>query len=251
MFQLTREQFLKLIAAGGASFLGLNSAQAQEMPKGPVVPWGRLKFIGEMGDTDDWHVHPHGDLNLIDSIRDQTSVNLEKKWNIADVSDLTSMTAYPFLFMHAEIAPILSDANRQNLREYLLRGGFLFAEDCVHGYGHHGNSDFNDYFFQQMAQELPSLLPEAKFERVPLDHPVFHSFYHLDAWPHMQGTEHGLWGLTYKGRVVALLSPSDLHCGWTNGDVWFGPEKRKAAMQMGTNIYLFAMTQTVNSSAAG
>lgn len=234
------------MAAGGASFLGLKSpvlAQVQLQLKGPRVPWARLKFIGEMGDDQDWHVHPNGDINLIDSIRDQTSLNLEKKWNIADVADLNSMVPYPFLFMHAEIAPVLDPASRQNLREYLLRGGFLFAEDCVHGYYRHGGSNLNDFFFRGMAAELTSLIPGATFAPVPLDHPVFRCFYHFDYWPHMQGTPHGLWGLTYNGRVVALLSPSDLHCAWANGDVWFGHEKQVAAMQMGTNIYMFAMTQ--------
>ncbi len=247
MSQLTREQFLKLLAAGGASFLGLNppvTAAPDILHKGPLMPWGRLKFVAENGDLDDWHVHPQGDLNLIDTIRDETSVNIEKKWKVADVADLASMTQYPFLFMHAELAPALDDAARKNLREYLLRGGFLFAEDCVHGYGHHGSHD-NDFFFLSMMDELPAILPGSKIERLPSDHPVFHCFYHFDKMPHMQGIPHGLHGLTYNGRVVALLSPSDLHCGWTNGDYWFGEGKTKAATQMGTNIYLYAMTQSV------
>jgi Domain of unknown function (DUF4159) len=259
MSHISREQFLKLVAAGGASFIGVK-ASAQEGPqgsvnqtlaaaedtqhKGPLVPWARLKFIGEMGDDQDWHVHPHGDLNLIDSIRDQTSLNIEKKWCIAEISDLKSMVQYPFLFMHGEIAPTLSDTDRQNLREYLLRGGFLFAEDCVCGYLHHGKSpETNDFFFRAMKPELDNLIPGVKLEQLQPDHPLFHCFYHFDAWPHMQGVRHGPWGLTYKKRLVALLSPSDLHCGWTNAR-WFEPGQGELAMQMGANIYLYAMTQT-------
>jgi hypothetical protein len=252
---ITRERFLQLIAAGGASFLGMKGfVQAQDpttvnadtasAPSGPLIPWARLKFIGENGDDVDWHVHPQGDLNLIDSIRDETTVNLEKKWNIADVANLDSMVPYPFLFMHGEIAPVLSDNDRKNLAEYLMRGGFLFGEDCVNGYGNHGPSRLNDYFFRSMAADLPSLLPGSSLQKLPLDHPVFHCLYHFNYMPHMQGTPHGLHGLIYDGRVVALLSPSDLHCGWTNGDRWFGPRKREAAMQMGANIYTFAMTQS-------
>ncbi len=244
MSQLTRERFLKLVAAGGASFLGLNSlVSAQDVPKGPLVPWGRLKFTGEEGNTDDWHVHPHGDINLIDLIRDDTTTNIEKKWNVADVADLTTMTQYPFLFMHGEIGPELDDTARKNLREYFLRGGFLFAEDCVNGYGHHGSNRTNDYFFQAMMSQIPAILPEAKIELLPMDHPLFHCFYHFDQWPHMQGTPHGPHGVILDGRVVALLSPSDLHCGWTNGDRWFYPGAQRKAMQMGANIYLYAMTQ--------
>jgi hypothetical protein len=244
MSQLTRDQFLKLIAAGGASFLGLNiPAPAQELLKGPAIPWGRLKFTGEYGDQEDWHVHPQGDLNLIDSIRNGTSVNLDKKWNVADVADLKSMTQYPFLFMHGEIAPELDATSVQNLREYLLAGGFLFAEDCVNGYGHHGSNRANDYFFRAMMGQMPSVLPGSTIVQLPMDHPIFHCFYHFDVWPHMQGTNHGPQGVMYDGRLVGLISPSDLHCGWVNGDRWFGEGKQRQAMQMGANIYLYAMTQ--------
>jgi len=254
MSQITRDQFLKLVAAGGASFLGLNSVlPAEEISKGPVVPWGRLKFTGENGDQEDWHVHPNGDLNLIDSIRDQTSLNLEKKWNVAEINDLKTMTPFPFLFMHAEIEPVLTDADRQNLREYMLRGGFLFAEDCVNGYGHHGNTRINSFFFDTMKKELPALMPDAKFEKLSNDHPIFHCFYHLNGLPLIQGLglrgtpealqEHGLWALIHEGRVMSVLSPTDLHCGWTNGPNWFTKEQNIASLQMGTNIYLFAMTQ--------
>jgi len=254
MPQITREQFLKLLAAGGASFLGLGSAvAATQESKGPPVPWGRLKFTGENGDQEDWHVHPNGDLNLIDSVRDHTSINLEKKWNVADITDLKSMTPYPFLFMHAEIAPVLTDAERQNLREYLLRGGFLFAEDCVNGYGRHGMNRENDYFFRAMKNELPNLIPGTKFEKLPNSHPIFHCFHTLNGLPLIQGigikgtpeamAEHGLWGLSYHGRLMSVLSPTDLHCGWTNGPGWFTEKQNIESVQMGTNIYLFAMTQ--------
>lgn len=245
MSAITREQFLKIISAGGASFLGLDSiVSAADMPKGPLVPWSRLKFVGENSDHDDWHVHPQGDLNLLDSIRGQTSVNVDKKWNVADVSNLDSMTPYSFLFMHGEIAPILDDTAKNNLREYLMRGGFIFAEDCVNGYGHHGSNRNNDFFFTSVVNQLPALLPGSKLEKLPFDHPVFHCFHHFDGGiPHMQGNPHGLHGVTLNDRVVALISPSDIHCGWVDGDAWFGPGMSDKALQMGINIYLYAMTQ--------
>jgi Domain of unknown function (DUF4159) len=245
MNPISRERFLKLLTAGGASFLGLGSiASAEGLIKGPPVPWSRLKYVGENGDQEDWHVHPQGDLNLLDSLRAQSSINIDKKWNVADVSDLTSMVQYPFLFMHGEVEPVLDDTAKANLREYFLRGGFIFAEDCVNGYGHHGSNRSNDFFFLSVIDQLPSILPGSKLERLPFDHPVFHCFHHFDnGIPHMQGTPHGLHAVTYDGRVVALISPSDLHCGWTNGDRWFGEGKSRLAMQMGMNIYLYAMTQ--------
>ena len=242
---ITREQFLKILSLGGASFLGLDTAaRAADALTGPPVPWSRLKYVGENNDQEDWHVHPQGDLNLLDSIRGQTTVNVDKKWNVADISNLDSMIQYPFLFMHGEDEPQLDETAANNLREYLLRGGFLFAEDCVNGYGHHGGNRMNDYFFRSMYSQLPALLPGSTIERLPNDHPVFHCFHQFpNGNPHMQGTPHGLHGLMLDGRVVAMLSPSDLHCGWVNGDEWFGPGMTRQALEMGTNIYLYAMTQ--------
>ena len=247
MSEISRQTFLKLLAAGGASFFGLPASRyllgAEDSVRGPVSPWARLKYTCVGGDDDDWNVHPNADLNLIDSIRELSSANVAKKWNVAEVTKLETMTAFPFLFMHSDAAPELDDAERANIREYLLRGGFLFAEDCVNGKYHSDRS--GDMFFRRMIQvELPKILPEARVERLPFDHPVFHCFNHFDrGLPHMQGVPHGLHGVTLNGRVVALLSPSDLHCGWANGENWFGRGKQIQAFQMGTNIYLYAMTQ--------
>jgi Domain of unknown function (DUF4159) len=257
---MDRKYFLKIMAAGGASFLGLNPtafAAALNSPSkdgddnppprkvGPVQPWGRLRFRAERGDDDDWNVDPNGDLNLIEHIVERTSVNLSRDWFVADVAKLDDMVGFPFLFMHAELAPELTETETSNLREYMLRGGFLFAEDCVNGkHRTRGRRDYGDIFFRRMVDVLPRIVPEAKFERLPDDHPVFSSVYLVKGgMPHMQGIPHGLHGLTLNGRVLALLSPSDLHCGWANGDSWFYPGATHLACAMGTNIYTFAMTQ--------
>lgn len=247
---LSRKLFLQMLAAGGAAALTrslLGQTPGVPAKTGPAIPWGRLRFRSHGNDTEDWGVHPNGDMNLIDHIDTNTTVNLGKKWNVADVGSLNEMAAFPFLFMHAERPPELEDQERKNLREYLLRGGFLFAEDCVIGNGGMGRSPRNDHFFRRLAEtEFGKILPEARLERLPNDHPVFHTVFHMkNGMPHMQGTPHGLHGLVLDGRVVALLSPSDLHCGWTNGDNWFGQNQNNIALQMGTNIYAYAMTQTM------
>ena len=246
MAEISRSKFLKLLAIGGASFLGVGPTILGSSPqRGPASPWSRLKFTCRGGDTDDWNVHPNGDLNLIDGIRTQTSANVEKHWNVADVSKLDSMVPFPFLFMHSERAPELDENHYANLREYLLRGGFLFAEDCVNGKSRSDRS--GDEFFRHAAEiDFPKIFPEAKLELLPNDHPIFHCFHHFkDGLPHMQGIPHGLHGVTLNGRLVAVLSPSDNPCGWTNGEKWFGAYKHQQAVQMGTNIYLYAMTNQI------
>jgi len=238
----SRRRFLRTLLAG-AAFSGMNPllATAGEV-HGPLSPWTRLQFPCQGGDNTNWDVWPNGDLNLIDELRATSPTNVERRWNVANISRLETMTPFPFLFMHSEAPPELSATECANVREYLLRGGFLFAEDCVNG--KFRSDGTKDAFFRRMAEvEFSRILPEAKLERLPDDHPVFHCFHQFqNGLPHMQGVPHGLHGLMLNGRVVALLSPSDIHCGWANGDVWFGHEKRVQAMQMGANIYIYAMT---------
>ncbi len=250
---MNRKEFLTIMAAGGAAFLGrpLPALAAAADPAsaggkiGPSLPWGRLKFMADGHDDDDWNVHSEGDLTLIDTINLNTSANVAPEWQVADVASIEQMGRFPFLFMHSELPPVLADKEKANLREYLLRGGFLFAEDCVNGkHRTNGWPGYGDLFFLRMVSVLEGLIPGAKLERLPYDHPVFHSVYHFkDGIPHMQGKQHGLHGLTLNGRVLALLSPSDTHCGWANGDAWFYPGAKQEALKMGVNLYVYAMTQ--------
>lgn len=250
---MTRRNFIRRLAAGGAGCLAVPPLLAQTgTARGPLLPWARLKFPCRSGDLDDWNVHPNGDLNLIDEIRAKTSLNVEKRWNVAESARLETMTPFPFIFMHAEMAPNLDTRDVANLREFLLRGGFLFAEDCVNGKGRSDGS--KDEFFRRMRDvEFPRILPEAKLELLPNDHPVFHCYYHFnDGLPVMPGRKDlGLHGLKLNGRIVALLSATDLHCGWANGHEWYGHEKHVQSLQMGINIYLYALIEggVVNAAA--
>lgn len=206
---------------------------------GPVTWWARLKFPVASRDAN-WAIHPHGDLALIDFIRRHTTLNLSPEWQTADIDKLDDMVRFPFIFMTSDWPAKLSEAQLANLREYLLRGGFLLADDCIAP-----RNDAADYFFRSMAEALKKAVPEARLGRLPNEHPVFHLCFEFDqGLPHFNGTPHGLWALVLEGRVLALLSPSDLHCGWTNGDVWYYRGATEKALKMGTNIYLFAMTQT-------
>lgn len=244
---MNRRRFLPFLfaAAAAATVWPVAELAAEPEKVAPQQTWARLRFRAERNDDDDWNVHPNADLNLIEVINRNTTLNVEPKWYVADVASLEEMVQHPFLFMHAELPPTLSDAERANLREYLLRGGFLFAEDCVNGKGRTAGWPNNgDVFFQRMRKELPRIVPEAKFELLPNSHPIFHNVFGFkDGMPRMQGRSSGLWALTLNGRVLALLSPCDIHCGWANGDQWFHPGAAAIALRMGVNIYVFAMTQ--------
>lgn len=260
MSELDRKTFLRLMTLGAASFLGrplqsigqtfpnpaTSAADSQILNSQSQAGWGRLKFPCIDGDWDDWNAHAHGDLNFLQHLTQKTSVSVSPvDWNVASIDKIEEMTRYPFLFMHAEVQPDLNPTQIANMREYLLRGGFLFAEDCVRGKSHHhqrGGPD-PDFFFQGIMATMPKIMPEAKIEKLPNDHPLYHCFYHLpDGLPFCQGQRHGGYGVTLNNRLVAFMSPHDNHCGWTNAR-WFPQGAGDLALQMGTNLYIYAMTQ--------
>src|SRR4051812_11300149 len=105
---MKRRDFLRSLAVFGAAGMAVNPlAGFGADVRGPLLPWARLKFPCRGGDLDDWNVHPNGDLNLIDEIRSKTSLNVEKRWNVAESARLQTMIPFPFVFMHAEMAPDL------------------------------------------------------------------------------------------------------------------------------------------------
>jgi len=236
--KFNRQRFLKLLTLGGlASVAAGRPASADQAPRGATVRWARLKFTGDSGEVKNWGTYPERDFRLIRFIRSKTSLDLEEGFFIADVGKLDEMVRYPFLFMHSKTPPTFSHAERANIREYLLRGGFIFADDCI------GPINKKDAFFQRVAAELPKIMPEAKFERLKDDHPIFHCFFHLNnGLPYIQGIPHGAYGLTHNGRLLVLLSATDLQWAWAERND-YATTKVDQAFQMGANIYIHAMTQ--------
>lgn len=220
--------------------LGL-TASAFEEQRGSRVSWARLKFRVSGGSYDesqwDWFAHPTGDIQMIDFIRKKSTVNLKDDWNVADVEELEEMCAFPFIFVHGQRKQNLTQRGKDNLKEYLLRGGFIFIDDCVWRYK---DTRYQDICYQSFVVLLKELLPEAKFELMDVNHPLFSCYYRIEEFPHCQGINNGISLVTLHGRPIAIITSSDLHCAWVTEE-WFGANKRMEALKMGVNIYVYSM----------
>lgn len=242
--QINRRHFLRLLAGAGAlSFLGLPAPLLAAEGKDGLEPfhWARLKFKVTQKVSDIWAAHPVGDEVFLDFLYQETSLNVDRTWHVASLDNLDDMVQYPFLFMTAEGRIEFTKKQQENLREYLKRGGFLFADDCVAG-------TTGDFFFLDIKDKVETLFGQ-KMVRLPNDHALYRCFHKLDGLPYMQGTDHGGWGLFLDGRMAMYLSPVDIHCGWTSvyirrtrGNGWFPAQKEHLALQMGVNILTYALT---------
>lgn len=206
---------------------------------GGKVEWARLKTASPT-----WDRHAQSDPNLLRYIRTSTTLNIDPTWRSADVEDLGQMCAYPFLFSEG-LHHVTDASGRQNLREYLQRGGFLFIDSCI-------NTNVNpdpDFFLQAQIATLKDILPDATVARLPDDSEIFHNCFEMsEGLPHtyMQNiynetwAKHGLYAVNSGGRMVSLISLSGLQCGWDG----MNPDKTHVTkcMKMMVNIYVYAIT---------
>lgn len=216
-------------------------AQDQDALRPEAVGWARLKTPSNI-----WRRHASADPTLMEFLRENTTLNIDPTWYVADVEDLKQMCAYPLLFSQG-IHMLNTPTSKANLAEYMRRGGFLLIDSCI-------NTNFTpdpDEFFQTQVAMLAEILPEAKVVALPPDHDVYRCFFQFpDGQPphtYMDGMENpdwkkfGLYGVMIGNRMAGIISLSGLQCGWAGMPAPEGHDIE--CMKMLVNIYIWAMMQ--------
>jgi len=195
----------------------------------------RLKFDVLQGRAE-WDVYPVADVNLRRQLRKLTNINASEDPVVVSLDDPESLRRYPFVFATDQVHFKFSKKEEDNLREFLLRGGFVYGDDCV--LGHDG-----DLFFKDFRKEMNKIYPDNPMRRVPDDHELYHCYFDFPkGLVFLQGTNHGSWATFDKktGRILTLLTPTDLHCGWTCK--FFNPDLNMASLKMGINIIIYYLS---------
>ena len=197
-----------------------------------TVPVARVKYDG----GGDWYSDEQSLTELFAFARQHTLLDLGRK---EDVVELTTdkLFAYPYLYLTGHGNVSFSTAAADRLRRYLLQGGFLHVDD---NYG----------LEKHIRAELKKVFPEKELVEVPFDHPIYNIQYDFpNGLPaiHEHDPEEAPKGYGIfddSGRLMVFLSvESDLGDGWEPASVHNNPpEKRRAALRMGTNLLTYAMT---------
>jgi len=189
----------------------------------------KLKYEG----GGDWYANPTSVSNLISYINTQTNTSISPNEEVVEPGG-QDIYQYPYVYMtgHGNVA--FSEADAENLRRYLISGGFLHIDD---------NYGMDKY----IRNEIKKVFPELEFIALPFSHPIYHQHFDFDQGlpkihEHENKPSEGL-ALIYEGRVVVFYSfESDLGDGWEDSTVHNDPENvREQALQMGTNIVLWAI----------
>lgn len=220
-FQSTMRIFLAslLITIGGFNCV----AQTQ-------LKIAKLKYQG----GGDWYANKTALPNLIAFCNKELGTNLAPDEDIAEVGS-PDLFDYPYLYMTGHGNVVFSNNDAQNLRSYLIGGGFLHVDD------NYGMDKF-------VRIELKKVFPELELVEVPFTHPIYHQKFDFpnglpkihehDAKP-AQG-----FGLFYEGRLIVFYSyECDLGNGWEDRRIYNDPEdKRQQALRMGANILSYCFT---------
>lgn len=205
------------------------SHQALARPDGEVK-LARIKYRG----GGDWYNDPTSLENLIEFANRQLPITLGPEYDDIALGS-RDLHKYPFAFLTGHGTIAVNQAEASNLREYLGNGGFLYIDD---DYG------LDDNFRKMLAQ----VYPNEELVELPFDHPIYHQVYDFpEGLPkvheHDNKPPQG-FGLFRNGRMVAFYTyESNLADGWANPEVHNDPEPlRQKALQMGTNILVYALT---------
>lgn len=211
-------------------------AEGNEGRRADQFVFPRLQFSVKDGTPDRWDVGPSGDVILRRKLKEMTNVDVSMDPKVVRLGDFDDMCRNPFVFMTSEGFFELPPREEANLREFLVRGGFVHADDCVFG----GDPD---RFFRTYVKLMDKLFPGNPMRKIPKDHELFRIFFKFpDGSPHMQGKNHGAHGLFEPGtgRLMSIATPGDLHCGWMCR--FFGANKDLEAIKMGLNIIIYYLT---------
>ena len=190
----------------------------------------KLKYSG----GGDWYANKTSLPNLIAFCKRNIDVNIQAEEDIVEVGS-ADLFNYPFVHLTGHGNIVFSKQEAENLRNYLVGGGFLHADD---------NYGLDKHF----RREMKKVLPESDFVELPFSHPIYHQKFNFDkGLPKVHehdGKPAQGFGLMYKGRLVCFYSyECDLGNGWEDQDIYNDPENvRQQALKMGANIlqYVFA-----------
>jgi hypothetical protein len=220
------------------------SSGSERSPRGALV----VPKLSHGGGADD---APAALTNLLLVMEKQLQMRVDLEKRLIGPAD-AKLLEYPIVFMHGRRAFQFSAAERKALKDYLDRGGFLFADSiCA-----------NKEFATSLREQLKAMFPEAQLNRIPPSHPLFSEEFHgfnvtnvelRDPQIRAEGdplsaklvkTTPVLEGLEVDGRIAVIFSPYDLSCALERGaSLDCKGYTAQDAARLGANVLLYALQQ--------
>jgi hypothetical protein len=199
--------------------------------------------------------YPRSDRHLLEGVRRLTRIETRSVEQVVSFGD-DDMYNFPMMYAVEVGHWRLRDEDAAQLREFLLRGGFLMVDDF------HGNVEWSNFI-----QSLSKVFPLRPVVDIPQTDPIFHVLYDLNERMQPPGANHyyedhltyepGMgddlnagkvphWRAIYddKGRIiVAMCHNMDLGDAWEHSDEAEYPEKLASfAYRLAMNYFVYDLS---------
>ena len=139
---------------------------------------------------------------------------------------------FPLVIMTGEGDFALPSEERENLRRYVDRGGFLLASAGC------SSKEWDRSF----RREMGIIFPKLSLQKLDMDHPVFHTVYEINRLQAKKGRPKPLEGIIVGGRIGVLYSQDGLNdTAHTTGCCCCGGNEITNANKVNVNILAYAM----------
>ena len=211
----------------------------------PFRGYGRRGYGGGTWTTD----YPEADNNFIVGLREWAGTNLKiaPRPEALEILD-DRMFDYPIIYIVEPGFMELTNEQAARLREYIMRGGFIFLDDF-----------WGEPEWQNVQEQFRKIVPEYEIKELSLTHPIFHSYLDVEEIvqvPNVYNAQRGItsekggvvpyyMGIENKhGRLVAFMARnSDLGDAWEwINDPAYPVKYGLPAYKVGINVVIYAMS---------
>jgi hypothetical protein len=211
---------------------------------------------GYRGDIN-WTIdYPRSDRHLLQGVRRLTRIDTRSVEQVTELDGSDDIYNWPMLYAVEVGHWYLPDDQAAQLRDFLLRGGFLMVDDF------HGSEEWRGVNeWQVFLAGITKVFPDRQIVDIPNGDPIFHTLYDLSDRFQVPGAQYLRSGLTYekgptgrpehwraiyddKGRImVAICHNMDLGDAWEWSDDPSYPEKLASlAYRIAMNYFVYDLS---------
>lgn len=221
-----------------------------------VGGYGESWYTYEDRDWERWETdYPEADENFLFRLSELTTIQPNPRAIVRRLTD-KDLFEFPFIYMCDVGWMALTQEEKLRLREYLLRGGFLWVDDFW-GYAEWDN-------FEAIMRDV---LPETQWQEIPAKHPIFNMVFPLSGCPMIPARVFAVQGWTTEPAWIHKSGGmEEAHCrGYFNKDgrlmvvathntdigdgferegegEWYFEKYSTKAYALGVNIVVYALT---------
>ncbi|PQO29063.1 DUF4159 domain-containing protein [Blastopirellula marina] len=162
----------------------------------------------------------------------ETAISTSRRFHAVKLAS-DDLYDFPMVIMTGEGAFELPEAERESLRRYVKRGGFLLASAGC------SSEEWNSSFRREMA----AIFPEQPLSKIEMSHPIFHTVYDVDELQAKHGTPRPIEGVSIGGRIGVIFSHDGLNdTKHTQGCCCCGGNEITNAEAINVNILAYTLT---------